>query len=267
MAAAAPSPAASALLNRGLMRQLLKHRALYNAELRPLLQGLPKHTYHLCRFFGSTELRTVAMGPNKDFPPLQEVIRDSRGTSDLALEGLRMLSLLQQRLAVTKHKSLTDVPYELDVGDVVRHTHFGHVGVVAARLPVCLESDEWITNNLGSLSDGRLTHPWYLVLVGCHAGLPIDFVRYGSQLTHKKLDKGRPIGFHRLLPMYFRGYDTAAGRYIPRGETIQPEQAPTLGVNGEALPAESAETVAEAAPAPPPPTTVRRRKSRVRSAV
>lgn len=127
---------------------------------------------------------------------------------------------------MTEHKSLTDVPYEFNVGDLVIHRDLRQLGVVAARLPVCLESERWVVDNLGSMNDKRMSHPWYLILVAHHAGLPLDFVRYGSQLTHMKMTDAacKPIGFHRLLPLYFQGYDYEEGRYIPRGKLPKKER-------------------------------------------
>jgi hypothetical protein len=84
-------------------------------------------------------------------------------------------------------------------------------------LPVCLESDEWVMQNLGNLKDERMYHPWYLVLVARHPGLPLDFIRYGSQLTHRRLEEPRSIGFHRHLPLYFNGYDPIRGQYNRKG--------------------------------------------------
>ncbi len=139
--------------------------------------------------------------------------RSGASTSD-ALATLQRLNLLDARLNQTTHRSLADVPYTLEVGDVVKHNGFGHVGVVAARLPVCLEDDEWIEANLSSQDDLRLRHPWYLILVAHHPGVPMDFIRYGSQLTHEKLSEPHSIGLHRNLPLYFKGYDRQRG-YIP----------------------------------------------------
>lgn len=122
----------------------------------------------------------------------------------------------------TSSNSFFNLPsskYKFEIGDIVQHSELNHIGVVAAKMPICFETDEWIEENLGSANDYRLSHPWYLILVARHDPLPFDFVRYGSQLTHVK-GPCEPIGCHRMLPMFFSGFDSTSGRYIPRETKI-----------------------------------------------
>jgi hemimethylated DNA binding protein len=211
----------------GLSRQLLRYRALYNGDVRAVLRSMPKHMHNTFNLAGSRELYKLIAGADRSFPPMEAVMRDPGASPAFALEALRGLQKLEQRLGQTHHKSLVNVPYSLEVGDVVEHCRFGHIGVVAARLPLCMESDEWVVQNMGSTADARLAYPWYLILVARHEGLPIDFVRYGSQLTHTKVPVGRAIGFHRMLPQYFAGFDQAEGRYVPRFPSLSGD-GPTL---------------------------------------
>ena len=133
----------------------------------------------------------------------------------LAMQSLRQLALWQRRMRASAQHRLADANYAFEVGDIVQHAELQHIGVVAAKLPIVFESDEWILENLGSLNDYRLTQPWYLLLVARHDPLPYDFVRYGSQLTHVA-GPCEPIGCHRMLPMFFSGFCRETGRYIPR---------------------------------------------------
>ena len=190
------------------------------------------------------------------FPCMRELIRHAAGDEVVGAEALARLHLLDRRLRMTDHKSLSQVPYQFEVGEIVRHSQLHQVGVIAARLPVCLESDEWMQRNLGSLEDERMRRPWYLILVAHHVNLPMDFVRYGSELTHVReaaprgilgtttmtaaastsSDDGssslpfastRPlpppsIGFHRWLPAFFSSFDAASGRYLTTGAAAPP---------------------------------------------
>lgn len=134
----------------------------------------------------------------------------------LLIDGLKWITNAQKRLEASRLRSFTHQNYEFEVGDVVYQQHLGQVGVVADRLPVCFESDEWITEQLSSTSDTRLRHPWYFILVASHRDLPVDMTRYGSSLSHVKVTKKMSIGFHSLLPIYFERYDHTTGKYIPR---------------------------------------------------
>ena len=114
------------------------------------------------------------------------------------------------------HQRLLGIAYDYDVGDVVVHKHLGQLGVVVDQLPICFESDEWIQSHLGSVSDARVFHPWYIIAVAHHENVPLDFTRYGSQLSHRLVSKKMSIGLHRLLPLFFEGYDPGTGKYLPR---------------------------------------------------
>ena len=61
--------------------------------------------------------------------------------------------------------ALDEVPFELEVGDVVVHKEHGHVGVVAERFAVSMMPDAWFQQHLGGLDSPMLQSPWYLVLV------------------------------------------------------------------------------------------------------
>ena len=104
--------------------------------------------------------------------------------------------------------------FQFEIGDVVSHRHLGHTGVVVAKLPILLESDDWVIEQLGSLDDERLRAPWYIILVEHNHELPPNFVRFGSQLTHKLVARGKPIGFHRYVPRFFKGFDDERRKYI-----------------------------------------------------
>jgi hemimethylated DNA binding protein len=215
-------------LQFGLARQLLKRRDIYERELRPHLESIPRDTLSICRFISPPLLSVLEQPTTPNSATKEESERGVMKVRDLptllgskdmspatALETIRVLDKLQLRLQRTKYKSATKaVPYKFKVGDVVLHKTLHHIGVIAARFPVCLESDEWILQNIGSLTDPKLAHPWYLVLVAPHEGLPVDFMRYGSQLTHQKLEGAGSIGFHRMLPLFFKDYDPVQRRYV-----------------------------------------------------
>lgn len=205
-------------LRRGLSRQLLKHRDFFDNEFRPMANSLSKPAFDACHIVGSPRVRK-ALQQHATVPAMSELVRSSTADELCAVDALKCIAHVQSRLAMTEHQSLVDVPYSLNVGDVVQHSLFGHIGVVAARLPVCFESDEWVLENLGSLDDRRMRHPWYLVLVSQHVGLPPHFVRFGSQLTHSKIEPQGGIGYHQMLPTFFKGFDRETGRYVPRFDT------------------------------------------------
>lgn len=204
-------------LRFSIIRSMKRHKAFYDSEFRPMLQSMPRAAFDACHIVKSPVLRNVMYDAESGrVATMDDIIAFTDANEKLAIEGLRAIAHVKQRLDNTNHKSLIDVPYALNVGDTVLHSTFKHEGVVAARLPICFESDTWIMNNLGSLDDDRLKHPWYIVLVGPQMGLPRDFVRYGSQLTHTRMPEGKPIGAHRMLPIFFRDYDPVEQRYVPR---------------------------------------------------
>lgn len=206
-------------LQFGVARKLLQSKKWYNSELRPLLQTYHPHTLQVCHFVPLSLLPYVRR-PDGHIRTMEEIVRqtaaDSPTGSSTGIEAVAHIALLKKRLSWLKHTGVGDVQFSLQIGDVVRHTELGHIGVVAARLPCCPEPDAWLIENLNSATDERLLHPWYLILVARHDGLPADFMRYGSQLTHVKLEKKMSIGFHRFLPTYFRGYDSEHGTYTPK---------------------------------------------------
>ena len=228
---------ASPSLRRELARQLLKHREFFDNEFRPMAQGLSAPAFEACHVVAHPGLRNALLGAGSSsvaggIPSMRQLIRQPYVDEVVGVEALKALVHAKSRVEATAHKSLIHVPYSLNVGDVVRHSQFGHLGVIAARLPVCFESDDWVLENLGSLDDRRLQHPWYLVLVSSHMGLPPHFVRFGSQLTHHKVDECQGIGYHNMLPTFFKGFDHAAGRYLPRFETDALAGLSTVPVGG-----------------------------------
>jgi hemimethylated DNA binding protein len=198
-----------------LCRELLKQQAFYDSEFRPMANSLSKPAFDACHVLSSGPLRRMLLSTGS-LPTLDAALRIAPANDQAAVDALKAFQHIRHRLSQTNYNSLVDVPYTLSVGDVVRHSQFGHLGVVAARLPICFESDEWVVENLGSLDDRRLEHPWYLVLVSQHMGLPPHFVRFGSQLTHSRVDGAGGIGYHNMLPTFFKGFDSSQGRYIPR---------------------------------------------------
>lgn len=136
--------------------------------------------------------------------------------TSVILEGLKWLDNAQRRLENSRLGTFLHKNYEFEIGDVVYQKQLGQVGVVADRLPVCFESDEWVQEQLESAQEVRLKHPWYLILVASHRDLPVDMTRYGSALSHTRATTKMSIGFHSLLPVYFEGYDAKRGVYIPR---------------------------------------------------
>jgi hemimethylated DNA binding protein len=219
---------------RGRQRTASPARRLEGGKAATTLNTSPYSAHPLLHRRGPPTLQhNVPAGPSADRTIIPS--RDKKTPAEggdpfaitglpLALEALSQLQLLEKRLQFTYHKTLDEdfVPYTLEVGDVVRHVRLGQIGTVAARFPVCLESNSWVERNLGSQQDTRMRYPWYLILVARHEGIPADFIRYGSQLTHVKVSSPMSIGFHRTLPIYFRGYDTTRGVYIPRFQAEDP---------------------------------------------
>eukprot|EP00744_Colponema_vietnamica_P004940 GILI01007307.1.p1 GENE.GILI01007307.1~~GILI01007307.1.p1 ORF type:complete len:323 (-),score=31.81 GILI01007307.1:269-1237(-) len=136
--------------------------------------------------------------------------------TQVVMEGLKWLDNAQRRLENSRFGTFLHKNYEFEIGDVVYQKQLGQVGVVADRLPVCFENDEWVEEQLESSQEVRLKHPWYLILVASHRDLPVDMTRYGSALSHTRSTTKMSIGFHSLLPVYFEGYDAKRGVYIPR---------------------------------------------------
>jgi hemimethylated DNA binding protein len=205
-------------LHHGICKRILAHKQFYNSSLLPFFETL--HPCTLNWIMASSPSLPPNLLAGSKFKSLQGAIRSGSAAGDAAspigLEAIRWIEHLQRRLDLTQHKSLNKVNYDFNVGDIVAHTQLGHVGVVAAQLPVCFESDDWVAANLGSTTDVRLQHPWYLILVARHDGIPVDFTRYGSQLSHTKLADSGSIGLHRYLPMYFEGFDPVKNVYRPR---------------------------------------------------
>lgn len=204
-------------LHHGICKRLLAHKHFYNANAVPFFKTL--HPCTLSWIMSSHPHLPQHLYRGNTFQTLEGAVRSGSAVADgapLGLEALRWLEHVQRRVDQTQHKSLVNVKYDFNVGDIVAHSQLGHVGVVAAQLPVCFESDDWVTSNLGSASDVRLQYPWYLILVARHEGVPLDFTRYGSQLSHTKLADSGSIGLHRYLPMYFESFDAAKSTYRAR---------------------------------------------------
>lgn len=239
-------------VERRLIREILRHKTFYGAQCVPFLQAQNPHTIASCLGLSPSLARLVMPSSKRPVPSITDAIRaapsllGTKNTLQLGMEALQWLRFVQKRLAVTEHKSLVNVKYAFRVGDIVRHGALGQIGVVAAQLPVCFASDEWLMQNLGSTADLRLEHPWYLILVSNHTGLPRDFSRYGSELTHEKLTFPTSIGMNRNLPLFFSGFDAKKGRYIRRNNPTPPfrvaqeEPKPVAGVALQNLSLEAA---------------------------
>jgi hemimethylated DNA binding protein len=220
---------------RQVARELLRHSDFYDNEFRPMANSLSKPAFDACHIITSARLRSL-LSPYCTMPPLRELLRHPEADEKSAVDALKSIQHIRSRLAFTDYNSLSAVPYSLSVGDVVQHSQFGHIGVIAARLPVCFETDDWVLENLGSLEDRRMQHPWYLVLVSQHMGLPPHFVRFGSQLTHVRMQTPTSIGFHQMLPTFFKGYDHLSGRYVPRFDSDALQDLSATAVGGCKLP-------------------------------
>lgn len=227
-------------LQYSITRQLMRHAKFYNGQILPFFRSTPRFAVQayclrdnkeLVDAITSSTATSPSVGPAPDeYLTLQQIIRKqhqnktkstSTNSAVFALNALRLLSTWQSRTNATNHRAfnLPSEKYKFEVGDIVQHSELHHVGVVAAKMPICFETEEWIQENLGSQNDYRLSQPWYLILVARHDPLPFDFVRYGSQLTHVAGPR-EPIGCHRMLPMFFSGFCKKLGRYIPREKTV-----------------------------------------------
>lgn len=212
----------------GIARELLRHKVFYDREVVPFFKAQNPLTISSCVGL-SPALSTVVMPSVKKINTMKEAIRsvpvDMPNKLQVGMDALQWLRFVEKRLEATHHKSLTSVKFQFEVGDVVRHKALGQIGVVAAQLPLCFASDSWLVQNLGSTDDVRLAHPWYLILVSHHVGLPVDFSRYGSELTHEKVATPTSIGINRNLPLFFSGFDSEKGVYIRRRKPIVPFSA------------------------------------------
>jgi hemimethylated DNA binding protein len=155
---------------------------------------------------------------------LQYAFRNEPPSQSLVgFEALKVLDWMHDRLRLARGNAesaqpLDEVPFELEVGDVVVHKEHGHVGVVAERFAVSMMPDAWFQQHLGGLDSPMLQSPWYLVLVDDRClGQQKRLVRYGSELTHARHDKctGGKI-LHGRLQYYFRGYNHETRRFIPQ---------------------------------------------------
>lgn len=277
------SGSSSSSLRHTLARKFLRHADFYNNDVAPFFRATPQFAVQAYCLRDNKEMMnavTKNIGADNSgkggmreevlFPPMESLLRgrnnlftassssvfvDSAAAPALlgsggpmphlktAMDCLRQLQTWKSRMLATTQRRLAGVHYEFEVGDIVQHVELNHIGVVAAKMPICFETDEWIVDNLGSLTDHRLAHPWYLVLVARHDPLPYDFVRYGSQLTHVRVNSNYSIGSdcngnsicsfgsigcHRMLPMFFRGFCSETGRYIAREENVREEAHETL---------------------------------------
>lgn len=157
------------------------------------------------------------------FSDMREAI-DSNGGSVKNAVGLAALNWLHNarvRSAASRNGTLVHQNYKFEVGQVVVHKTLGQLGVVADRLPICFETNDWIEAQLGSCNDHRMSEPWYLILVARHDTHPATsaMTRYGSEVSHELFEEKGSIGVHPLLPNFFKGFDTTTGRYIPRTNT------------------------------------------------
>lgn len=199
-------------------RRSFKQAQFVQSDLVPFLDSINNHTFHWITN-GAPQLRRI-FGPDSSIPfeNFPDALRHFASCGDLAL-GFHALSWVEHvhaRVSRLPGGSLANCSFAFDVGDVVVNKQLGQLGVVAARLPVCFESDLWVEEHLGTVCDRRLSAPWYLILVGHHRGVPCDFSRYGSELTHERVSGVKSIGLNRHLPLYFRGFDCSTGRYVQR---------------------------------------------------
>lgn len=206
-----------ASLQFSCLRRTFRYSRFVHEELAPFLGGLRPHTFswvtsgspHIFRTFSQQQLRSSSTS-------FSAIVRYFAQQNTLA-DGIQVLLWVERvysRVQLLPSHSLISCTYEFDVGEVVVNRQLGHLGVVAARLPICFESDDWIIEHLGSLNDYRMVAPWYLLLLGHHRGVPLDFSRYGSELTHVRVSGVKSIGLNRHLPSYFQRFDSDSGRYI-----------------------------------------------------
>ena len=235
-------------LQYSITRKLMRNAKFYNEQILPFFQATPRFAVQayclrddkdLIDAVTSTGSSSSSSNEEKKFLTLQEIIRkqhiinknknNNNTNIPFAMNALRLLSTWKQRMNATSHATmnLPSNKYKFEVGDIVQHSELNHLGVVAAKMPICFETEDWINENLGSVHDYRLSHPWYLILVARHDPLPFDFVRYGSELTHVKGPR-EAIGCHRMLPMFFSGFCKKSGRYVAREASIKEQVQKTL---------------------------------------
>ena len=236
-------------LQYSITRKLMRNAKFYNEQILPFFQATPRFAVQayclrddkdLIDAVTSSSSSSSSCNNNeeKKFLTLQEIIRkqhiinknsNNNNNIPFAMNALRLLSTWKQRMNATSHATmnLPSNKYKFEVGDIVQHSELNHLGVVAAKMPICFETEDWINENLGSVHDYRLSHPWYLILVARHDPLPFDFVRYGSELTHVKGPR-EAIGCHRMLPMFFSGFCKKSGRYVAREASIKEQVQKTL---------------------------------------
>eukprot|EP00758_Cryptobia_borreli_P000994 Tbor_TRINITY_DN1843_c0_g1::TRINITY_DN1843_c0_g1_i1::g.23071::m.23071 len=203
-----------------ITREFLTYDKFYKNECFPLFQSLNPFTLKWIMTCVDPNLSQCITRDNGSiYSSIRDVIHDTQKQNSFdsspCFSALKWLRLAEARAKNSNLVTLNHSEYAFQVGDIVSHRYLGQVGVVADRLPVCFESDEWVRNQLGSVHDIRMVHPWYLILVARHKEVPPAFTRYGSELSHVKCPK-MSIGLHPLLPIYFKGYDNEKGVYIPR---------------------------------------------------
>lgn len=93
-----------------------------------------------------------------------------------------------------------------DLGQLIRHRHYGYRGVVVACDPTCKAGDAWYYSNKTQPSREQ---PWYHVLVHDSGGIST----YVAQSNLQPDDSGEPVN-HPRLTTYFSGFED--GHYVVR---------------------------------------------------
>jgi hemimethylated DNA binding protein len=198
-------------------RRSFRYERFVQEDLVPFFHSLHPQTFEWITSSAPTIKSAFRREGEISQLPFATAVRllSQRDSPSVRIQTLSWVERVHARVQNTSSRTLVRCNYSFDIGDVVVNRQLGHLGVVAAKLPICFESDDWIREHLGSLNDHRLIAPWYLILVGHHRGVPVDFSRYGSELTHERVSGVKSIGLNRHLSSYFRGFDPVAGRYIP----------------------------------------------------
>ena len=160
-------------VGRALFRALKRKQLRMSSDMEHLLQ--PKYVTTLCHqlpddmqdlFIRSAIAIAGAATPHARAAALSRCLRDEvRATAapEVGFAALKALNWMDNRLHLRNSTAegggacpLDDVPFALEIGDVVVHRNHGHVGVIAERFAVTLMPDAWVMQNLGSMDSPML---------------------------------------------------------------------------------------------------------------